>query len=82
MGQQNGGGGAGTGFTNIDRVLNANKGAAGAVKARADQALSNDAGAFGTKLGESTEQMNAAPSISDPTIQAVAWSSGAFFHQW
>jgi hypothetical protein len=66
--QQNGSqGGAGTGFVNIDKYLNANRGAGGAVKARADQALAKDAGAFGTKLGDATTAMNAAPSVSDPT---------------
>lgn len=64
---QNNGGGAGTGFTNIDRVLAANKGASGAVKQRADQALAKDASAFGTKLGEAQTAMNAAPGVVDPT---------------
>lgn len=62
--QQNTAGG--TGFTNIDRVLAANKGASGAVKQRADQALAKDAGAFSTKLGDATTQMNAQPGVVDP----------------
>ncbi len=40
--------GVGTGFTNIDSYLNANKGASGAVKTAADKALATDSTAFGT----------------------------------
>ncbi len=60
VGQSNAsGGGAGTGFVNIDKYLGANKGVGQEVKARGDKALDADAGAFGSKAGETQANVDA-----------------------
>jgi len=60
VGQSNAsGGGAGTGFVNIDKYIGANKGVGQDVKARGDQALDKDAGAFGAKASETQANIDA-----------------------
>lgn len=61
-------GGAGTGYVNIDKYLGANKGVGQDVKARGDQALDKDAGAFGVKADETQANVDANKSkiVKDP----------------
>jgi hypothetical protein len=53
------GGGAGTGFVNIDKYLSANKGASQQVKSKADSALDKDAGAFGAEAEKVSSNIDA-----------------------
>lgn len=62
------GGGAGTGFVNIDKYLGANKGVGQEVKKRGDSALDKDAGAFGTAAAttQANVDANKGKVVSDP----------------
>lgn len=63
------GGGAGTGFVNIDQYLGANKGVGQAVKAKGDEALDKDYKAFSGKADETKTNIatNKTKIVGDPS---------------